>query len=215
MEEFLQQIRNDHHNFDKGNLSDHLGDDPISFFKTWFKEAIDEKVFEPQSMHISTVDHQQRPSARIVYLKEILNEKFIFYTNYSSQKGKDLANNNAISALFFWPSQERQIRIEGFATKIKDQISDAYFESRPRASQLGAWASYQSEKLEARKELELRVEALAKEFPNQVPRPPHWGGYEIEPTKIEFWQGRASRLHDRMVFEKNSNNTWDLFRLNP
>ena len=215
MEDFLQHIRDDHHSFDKGTLSDHIGSDPIAFFKTWFQEVIEKNIIEPHAMHISTVDANAIPTSRVVFLKEIIDEQFIFYTNYLSKKGNDMLQNDNVSALFFWPTLERQIRIEGKVSKVSESLSDAYFESRPRSSKLGAWASQQSEKLVNRHELEERVLEYAKLYPDFVPRPPHWGGYAIKPTRLEFWQGRPSRLHDRMIFEKNNENTWDVFRLNP
>jgi pyridoxamine 5'-phosphate oxidase len=144
----------------------------------------------------------------------VLENQFVFYTNYNSHKGTDLMHNNTASMLFFWPNLQRQVRIEGVCTKVADVVSDAYFASRPRASQIGAWASNQSEKLDDRYELEQRVEAFALQFPTEVPRPPHWGGYALLPTKVEFWQGRPSRLHDRIVFEQNADQ-WEIYRMNP
>jgi pyridoxamine 5'-phosphate oxidase len=214
MEDFLHSMRNDHHNFDKGALSDHVGNDPLAFFRTWYKEAFDSAQAEPHAMSIATVNPAGKPSSRIVYLKEFSEEGFVFYTNYHSHKGKDLTQNPAVCALFFWNVLERQVRIEGVAHKIDEATSDAYFASRPRESQLGAWASHQSDLLENRELLQTRLEALSEKFPTQVPRPPHWGGYFIVPELIEFWQGRPSRLHDRIVFEKQ-NDSWTVFRKNP
>lgn len=214
MEEFLEQIRNDHHNFDKGMLSDHVGEDPIAFFRTWYKEAFDKKQPEAHAMSVSTVSAAGMPSSRIVYLKELNDTGFVFFTNYASQKGRDLEANNQACALFFWHELERQVRIEGRVTQISEAESDAYFQSRPRGSQLGAWASHQSEKLESRADLETRLTELAAKFPGEVPRPPHWGGYVLVPELIEFWQGRPSRLHDRIIFQKE-NESWNIYRKNP
>lgn len=214
MEDFLQQIRDDHSNFDKGELSGHVGNDPFSFFRQWYKEAFDSGQSAANAMSVSTVDKESRPSSRIVYLKELTDEGFVFFTNYNSQKGENIAHNPYACALFFWDALERQVRIEGKTIKVDAQVSDAYFASRPRASQLGAWASHQSEILESRSELEARITTLNQHFPEAVPRPPYWGGYVIIPEKIEFWQGRPSRLHDRIVFEKHDKE-WLVFRKNP
>jgi pyridoxamine 5'-phosphate oxidase len=144
----------------------------------------------------------------------LLNKKFVFYTNYRSQKGKELASNPKAGMLFFWPGLQRQVRIEGMVEKVSETVSDDYFKSRPRGSQIGAWASSQSEFLNDRVDLEKKVEQYAKKFPGEVPRPPHWGGYELTPVLIEFWQGRPSRLHDRIIFEWYGNE-WKVYRKNP
>ena len=214
MDDFLEAIRNDHHNFDKGKLSEHFGDNPLILFRKWYKEAFESKQAEPHAMALSTVSEAGKPTSRIVYLKELAEDGFVFYTNYKSEKGKNLELNPNACILFFWNVLEREVRIEGIATKVSADRSDEYFASRPRGSQLGAWASYQSDVLEDRSELELRLIELAKKYPNEVPRPPHWGGFVIEPLKLEFWQGRPSRLHDRIVFEKE-NDSWKIYRKNP
>jgi len=212
-EQFLQDLRNDHSNFDKGKLEGKFPDEPLDLFEHWYKEAFDAQK-EANAMNISTVDAMHKPSSRVVYLKEFSNEGFVFYTNYHSHKGKDLAQNPNIAALFFWPSLQREVRIEGKVVKVSAEQSDEYFNSRPRESQLGAWASHQSEKLESREEIEKRLKELGEKFPTKVPRPEHWGGYLIQAEKIEFWQGRPSRLHDRIVYEKTENG-WKIYRLNP
>jgi pyridoxamine 5'-phosphate oxidase len=214
MEDFLEQMRNDHKDFDHGSLEGNFGSQPFELFSTWFSEAIETKQIEPNAFVLSTVSQALQTSSRILYLKEVLENQFVFYTNYNSHKGTDLMHNNTASMLFFWPNLQRQVRIEGVCTKVADVVSDAYFASRPRASQIGAWASNQSEKLDDRSELEQRVEAFALQFPDSVPRPPHWGGYALTPTLVEFWQGRPSRLHDRIVFEQNADQ-WEIYRMNP
>lgn len=214
MEEFLEKLKDDHHAFDKGQLSDHIGNDPFLFFHDWYKQAYDSKQPEANAMVLSTVDAQHKPSSRILYLKELNEDGFIFFTNYHSHKGSDLAQNPNASLLFFWSGLERQIRIEGTIHQTDAAISDEYFASRPRGSQLGAWASQQSQVLESRQVLEERLQALALTYPNEVPRPPHWGGYVLKANRFEFWQGRPSRLHDRLVFELE-NGDWKLMRLNP
>lgn len=214
MEDFLEELRNDHSDFDLGKLEDVFGDNPFDVFNQWMKNAVDNKCPEANACVVSTADSEGQPSGRIVYLKELLDGQFIFYTNYHSQKGKDISHNNKISMLFFWPALQQQIRIEGIAEKVGEAASDAYFQSRPRGSKIGAWASRQSEPLESRADLEKRFHELAEKYPNEVPRPPHWGGYALIPERVEFWQGRPSRLHDRFVFKK-SGNVWAAERLNP
>lgn len=214
MEDFIKQMRDDHSDFDKGNLEGFFGHHPFDLFSKWYVEAYSTKQLEPNAFVLSTVDYKNNPSSRILYLKELLGEKFIFYTNYQSQKGKDLAANRKASILFYWPGLQRQIRIEGYCNKVTAEMSDAYFSSRPRASQIGAWASHQSEVLNDRVDLEQRLEMYAEKFSDLVPRPTHWGGYELKPTMVEFWQGRPSRLHDRIVYEWE-NDDWKVYRKNP
>lgn len=214
MEEFLDLLRNDHHSFDQGKLEDHIGNEPFSLLAKWLREAIEKQVSEPNAMSISTIGLDGFPHSRIVYLKELLEEGPIFYTNYTSDKGKSIEANPNIHALIFWPGLERQIRIMGVAEKVPAEMSDTYFESRPWGSKIGAWASHQSEILASREELENRVHELAAKYPTDVPRPPHWGGYVIRPIQIEFWQGRKSRLHDRIVFDFVEG-SWKIYRKNP
>jgi len=214
MEEFLDLLRNDHHSFDQGKLEDHIGNEPFALLAKWLREAIEKQVSEPNAMSISTIGLDGFPHARIVYLKELLEEGPIFYTNYASDKGKAIEANPNIHALIFWPGLERQIRILGKAEKVPEEMSDTYFQSRPWGSKIGAWASHQSEVLASREELEARVHELAMKYPAEVPRPPHWGGYLLRPIQIEFWQGRRSRLHDRIVFELEEG-SWKIYRKNP
>lgn len=214
MGNFLEDLKNDHRDFDYGELEEVFGDNPFEIFNEWLKRAVDEKQIEANAFSLSTVSSINQPSSRIVYLKEILNETFVFYTNYDSDKGKDIAFNPKVNMLFFWAALQQQVRIEGECVKVSGEISDTYFNSRPRGSQLGAWASIQSSQLSSRKELEERIVSLGVKYPLEIPRPENWGGYAIAPTKIEFWQGRPSRLHDRIVFEK-VNGDWLIYRLNP
>jgi pyridoxamine 5'-phosphate oxidase len=190
--------------------------DPVSQFKKWLNEALKAKVLEPNAMNLATLSESGRPTSRIVLLKGIENNQFLFYTNYQSQKGKELDKHPECALNFFWPELERQIRIEGIAQRVGTQVSDEYFQSRPRPSQVGAWASPQSSIIKDRDILEKRVDEIEKRFEGKevLPRPKQWGGFAIEPFEIEFWQGRASRLHDRILFVK-VDNVWTINRLAP
>lgn len=192
-----------------------LPKDPVLQFNLWFDEALTAKVLEPNAMNLATVNGG-RPASRIVLLKGVENGMFIFYTNYQSHKGKELEQNPACSLTFFWPELERQIRIEGLAARIDAKRSDEYFQSRPRESQIGAWASPQSSVINERSLLDERVKQIEEKFKglDRLPRPHQWGGYEIAPMKIEFWQGRPSRLHDRILYIKVDAG-WDISRLAP
>jgi pyridoxamine 5'-phosphate oxidase len=215
MQDFLNAIRNDHHNFSKGELERLAADiNPFDFFGAWFKESIDSGAVEPNAMVIATVSDSGQPSTRIVYLKEFLEEGLVFYTNYNSQKGIEIGENPKVALHFFWSNLERQVRIEGLAEKAPAALSDKYFESRPKGSQIGAWASDQSRELHDRKDLVLKAELMEKEFGGTIPRPEHWGGYVVKPTRYEFWQGRPNRLHDRICFDKEEKG-WRVFRKNP
>jgi pyridoxamine 5'-phosphate oxidase len=213
MKDFFDALKNDHSEFGQNKLEEHFGNEPWELFSLWYKEAYDAEK-EPNAMTLSTVDREGQPSSRILYLKELLDKSFIFYTNYTSDKARDIAENNKVALLFFWPINERQIRIEGTASKVDGKSCDDYFASRPRGSQIGAWASDQSSNLISRDALDQRIAEFEKEFPDIVPRPSNWGGYAVLPTKIEFWQGRPSRLHDRIVYEKKGD-SWIIYRLNP
>jgi pyridoxamine 5'-phosphate oxidase len=187
---------------------------PLEQFKRWFDEALAAKVLEPNAMTLATCSAKGRPSARTVLLKGYDERGFVFFTNYESRKGHDLADNPNACLLFFWPELERQVRLEGSIEKISDQESDAYFNSRPLGSRIGAWVSPQSQPI-SRAELEARDAELTQSLGDHPPRPPHWGGYRLKPDYIEFWQGRPSRLHDRLVFRLNDQARWVSTRLAP
>jgi pyridoxamine 5'-phosphate oxidase len=190
--------------------------DPVQQFQLWFQHALNAEVEDVNAMTLSTVGPANRPHARIVLLKDIEQGQVIFFTNYMSRKAMEMASNPAVSIVFHWKELQRQVRIEGFVSKISEQASAEYFQSRPRESQLGAWASYQSQVLPHRIELEERFEALRIEYDGKtIPKPPHWGGYAVTPDLFEFWQGRESRLHDRFRYILDANGTWMLNRLNP
>lgn len=189
--------------------------DPIEQFKIWLDESLKAMLPEPNAMTLSTVDSDQKPHSRIVLLKGIEKSGFIFYTNYKSDKGRDIESNPNVSLCFLWKELERQVCIEGIAKKISSEASEEYFVSRPVKSQIGALASEQSSVIENRAILEEKFEALTKLYSTgHVPMPDHWGGYVVEPTSIEFWQGRRSRLHDRIKYEKEKKN-WIIKRLAP
>lgn len=191
---------------------------PIKQFELWFGQALKSEVMEPNAMVLSTVSSEGRPSSRVVLLKDFDDSGFVFFTNYQSRKGRELDLNPVGSILFFWPELQRQIRIEGNIRRIPADQSTAYFQSRPRGNQLGAWASPQSEKVPDREFLEQKLEEMMQQFENQeqLPKPDHWGGYVLEPISMEFWQGRGSRMHDRIVYLQNPvDNTWNFHRLAP
>lgn len=194
---------------------ENVNSDPIQQFVRWMDHALLSKVMEPSAMTVATVNQLGQPSARTVLLKNITDKGFVFYTNYNSQKGQDLAENNRVSLLFFWPELERQVRIEGKVEKISREESEIYFHSRPFGSQIGAIASPQSEVIENRDVLKDKVEELELNYKDKIiPMPEHWGGYLVDPHKIEFWQGGASRLHDRLVYT-STNLGWKIQRLAP
>lgn len=197
------------------DISD-VSKDPMLQFEKWFQEALAAKVLEPNAMNLATVNAQGRPTARIVLLKGIENQKFTFYTNYQSLKGKELEQNPACALTFFWPELERQVRIEGTAERVSAEVSQKYFQSRPRTSQIGAWSSPQSSIIDNRQILEERVLQMEAKFSGQevLPRPSQWGGYAVTPLLIEFWQGRPSRLHDRLQFTQVEG-SWKVHRLAP
>lgn len=209
----LAELRNE---YARGSLDEHdVEPDPIRQFQLWFQQALDAQVPEPNAMTLATVDEQGQPSARIVLVKGADERGFVFFTNYESRKGHDLAINPRASLLFYWIELERQVRIEGTIEKTSEQESDAYFASRPLGSRIGAWASDQSREIAGRAVLEEREQAFAERFGDNPPRPPQWGGYRVVPARMEFWQGRPSRLHDRIVYTRNADASWQISRLSP
>lgn len=210
---YLNQIR---HEFTSQALNEQAaGDSPVELYAKWLEEAVGSQILDPKAMVISTVSEDGKPSSRVVYNRGITETGFKFFTNYQSRKGQDLLGNPHISVNVFWSEMERQIRMEGLVSKLSEEESDAYFKARPRDSQIGAWASSQSSRVKDRTELENLVEKFTKKFEGEeVLRPPHWGGYFIEATYFEFWQGRPARLHDRIVFEKEGD-SWNKYRVAP
>ena len=187
---------------------------PFNQFDAWFGEAMKAELPEPNAMTLATCDAAGRPSARVVLIKGFDERGMVFFTNYQSRKGQDLAANNRAALLFFWPELERQIRIEGRVETVSAADSDAYYQSRPALSRIGAWASPQSQVLASRTELEARFAAFSAEHGENPPRPAHWGGYRVVPSFFEFWQGRRSRLHDRICY-RLADGEWKLLRLAP
>ncbi|MBV9960693.1 MAG: pyridoxamine 5'-phosphate oxidase [Parafilimonas sp.] len=189
--------------------------DPIDQFARWWNEALNSEITEPNAMTLATSTKDGKPSARIVLLKGLNKNGFVFYTNYNSHKGNELTENPYAALVFFWKEIERQVRIEGEVEKVSAEESDAYFLSRPEGSRIGAWASPQSTIIKNRQLLETNVERFTKEFKNSISRPSHWGGYRVMPLKIEFWQGRSNRLHDRLQYTKTVEGSWKVERLAP
>ena len=200
--------------FLKGELKDVQFDDPMKMFSTWYQEAHEKNCPEPHAVVLTTSTLDAKPSSRIVYMRELVEEGFVIYTNYLSRKGSEITENPHVALLFYWDCCERQVRIEGTIEKIDPLISDDYFDARPRISQIGAWASEQSQQIPDRQSLEDRVAYFEEKFPTKVPRPPHWGGLLVKPTYFEFWQGRLGRLHDRICYQ-NNDKTWGNFRIAP
>src|SRR5471030_1127512 len=213
-----QQLENLREEYKAASLSESDSKaDPVKQFEAWFNEAIEAKMPEPNAMTLATATHDGRPSARIVLLKGIYENGFVFYTNYLSRKGKEITKNPLGALTFFWGSLERQVRIEGTIEKLSKEDSEKYFKVRPRNSQLGAVASPQSQEIPSRDVVEKKWEELVEEYgeDKEIPKPSFWGGYVLKPRYVEFWQGRRSRLHDRIVYKKIDNKNWKKVRLAP
>lgn len=210
----IEDLRIDYTKFSMDEFD--LLSNPIDQFNNWFKNALNSKVSEANAMVLSTVSSQNIPSARVVLLKGVQSNGFKFYTNYDSFKGKELAENPNACLTFFWPALEQQIRVTGLVEKIDATVAEAYFHSRPRGSQISALASNQSARIADRVILVDEVARLEKLYADTtVPKPEFWGGYLLKPTKVEFWQGRSSRLHDRFLYEKLDDDNWQVSRLSP
>lgn len=209
----LHDIRED---YAKRELSeDECLERPLQQFESWLQEAINAQVNEPTAMSLATADAAGRPSSRVVLLKEVNARGLVFFSNYHSHKGRALAENPWAAAVFFWPELQRQVRTEGRVERLPEHESDAYFASRPYASRIGAWASEQSSVIGSKAELLARAAAVGLKHPLHVPRPPHWGGYVLLPERMEFWQGRPSRLHDRIRYRLDDADVWLKERLSP
>ncbi len=192
-----------------------LDRDPIAQFRCWMDDAVDAGVPRPDAMSVSTVDADGRPSCRMVLLKSVDERGFVFSTNYGSRKAREIASNPQVALLTYWIALERQVRVEGPATRISARGSDAIFHRRPRGARLGAWASPQSDAIDNRESLDRRVAEIQERFASDVPRPPHWGGYRVFPERIEFWQGHDDRLHDRLCYHRAEGGGWTIERLAP
>ncbi len=210
----LQRLRKE---YTRAGLAEADADpDPVEQFRKWFDEALAANLHEPNAMTLATATPDGRPSARVVLLKGYDERGFVFYTSYEGRKSRELEENPRCTLVFYWSELERQIRIEGHAGRVSEEESDAYYGSRPRGSRLSAWASAQSRPVEDRGALEKRLWELEAEYEGrEIPRPPFWGGYRVEPEAIEFWQGRENRLHDRLLYRRLSDGGWRLQRLQP
>lgn len=209
----------------KGLAKLDIAEHPMDQFRLWLADALDAGVEEPNAMVLSTLNAVNEPSSRVVLLKGLSDAGFAFFTNYGSDKGSDIAACPNVALTFPWLQIHRQVNVKGTVAKVSDSESDDYFSVRPRDSQLGAWASNQSQPLSGRTQLDEQMQAVSQRFGEEVPRPPHWGGYRVTPRVIEFWQGRSNRLHDRLRFARNADpqdparpatpDSWSLTRLNP
>ncbi len=209
----LADLRKD---YKQASLSENeVAGDPVTQFTRWFEQATQANVPEPNAMSLATATSDGRPSSRIVLIKGVDDRGFCWFTDYDSKKGSDIAANPQAALLFHWVELERQVRIEGRVEKLSGQESDAYFHSRPLGSRQSASASAQSQPIENRTALEAKLADVVARYADQPPRPDHWGGYRLVPDRLEFWQGRSSRLHDRIVYMRNADGTWSLSRLQP
>ncbi len=212
--QLVANFRNEY--ISKGIDEHNLSENPFSQFEAWFTEAVNSKVHEPNAMYLSTCSVDGRPSGRMMLLKGFDENGFVFFTNYDSRKGGELSTNKFAAITFVWLELYRQVRIEGIVSRITHEESDEYFNSRPRGSQIGAAVSAQSKVLTSREELENAYAELDKEYEGkEIPRPQNWGGFRLKPDYFEFWQGRASRLHDRIIYTPNTNGAWKMERLYP
>ncbi len=216
MADYSNYIKNNREDFLKGELLESIvNPDPCEQFKIWMDNALKSQAVEAIAFNLATVDLEGKPSNRIVYLREYFDNQFVFYTNYLSRKGANIKVNPNVSMCFFWPELEQQIRIEGVIEKYSTEKSDEYFNSRPEESKIGAWSSPQSQVIKSRDELEENIKNNTEKFKGQeIKRPENWGGYLIKANYYEFWQGRKSRLHDRLTYTKEANN-WVLKRIAP
>lgn len=212
-----QNIADLRQNYTFGGLIEHeVKDSPLEQFKNWFQEAVESDLLEPNAMTLATVNAEGQPSARMVLLKDLDKRGFVFFTNYNSEKGQHLAENPAAALVFWWDKLERQVRIQGAIEKVSAEDSDKYFYTRPINSQLGAYISDQSQVIPNREFLEEKLTELKQKYEGQkIPRAEHWGGFRLIPHVIEFWQGRPSRLHDRLRYKLSQNNSWIVERLAP
>ena len=212
--QLVANFRNEY--LSKGIDEEDMARNPIDQFEKWFVEAVKNKVSEPNAMHLSTASLDGRPSGRIVLLKGFDEKGFVFFTNYDSRKGNELKNNSFASATFLWIELFQQVRIEGTVHPVSVEESDVYFNSRPRGSQISAWASSQSNIVSSRIDLEKKMREIEIRFKDKpIPRPDNWGGFCLTPKSMEFWQGRANRLHDRIQYQLGEENIWSIYRLFP
>ncbi len=214
MKEHISHLRNHY----EGELLDEkfVSSDPMDQFRSWFKEALNSEVAEPNAMILATAGKAGMPSVRTVLLKDVDVNGFTFYTNYNSRKGIEMDENPHASILFFWPELQRQVRIDGLVSRTKSEISEEYFKERPRGNQISAWISPQSNEVENKSFLEKKYKEYEEKFKDKaIPFPPFWGGYCIKPVAFEFWQGQPNRLHDRILYSLNENETWSISRLAP
>ena len=210
--EKIQSLRNEYSDLDL--KVDDLNLNPITQFTSWLDEAIETKIYEPNAMVLATVN-ENTPRSRFVLFKNIVNNKIIFHTHYESPKAMEILANPSVSGIFYWAEIHRQVRFQGIAKKADSEISDDYFQTRPRGGQLSAWASAQSSIIETRDDVTKKIEELEKKYKNkQIPRPEFWGGFEIEVNYWEFWQGRRNRTHDRFCYNQ-INSGWDIERMAP